>query len=131
METKKPLISVEVAYAESDKQVLIRLDVPKDATVLEGITASTILRQFPYLAEAGVLADRVGIFGKICALDMPLKAGDRVEIYRDLLRDPKANRILKARDEKRKKAKAFDEKKRKQKLERKAKSLLYKKEKNS
>lgn len=131
MAAERPLISIEVAYAEGNKQILIRLDVPKDTTVLKGIMASTILRQFPHLAEAGVLADRVGIFGKICRLDMPLKASDRIEIYRDLLRDPKANRILKARDEKRKKAKAFDEKKRKQKLERKAKADLHKKEKNS
>lgn len=124
-------ISVEVAYAEDNKQILIRLDVPEGSSVLQAIHASTVLMQFPHLAEESLLSARVGIFGKTCTLDTHLKAGDRVEIYRDLLRDPKANRILKARDEKRKKAKAFDEKKLKQKLARKAKALLYKKEKNS
>ncbi len=123
-------ISVEVAYAEAEKQVLIRVSVPIGATVLEAITASTVLSQFPHLAGAGILSNSVGIFGKISTLDAVLKAGDRVEIYRDLIIDPKEGRRLKAAVSKRQKAQAFDEKKRKQKVARKAKALSYKKEKN-
>ena len=122
-------ISVEVAYAEAEKQVLIRVSVPIGATVLEAITASMVLSQFPYLAESGFLSDRIGIFGKISTLDAVLKAGDRVEIYRDLTIDPKEARRLKAEISRRQKAQAFDEKKRKQKVARKEKILLYKKEK--
>ncbi|HXH55311.1 MAG TPA: RnfH family protein [Gammaproteobacteria bacterium] len=124
-------IVVEIAYAETEKQVLIRLSVPIGATVLEAITASTVLSQFPHLAGAGALSNSVGIFGKISTLETVLKAGDRVEIYRDLMIDPKEGRRLKAAVTKRQKAQAFDEKKRKQKMARKAKALLYKKEKNS
>lgn len=123
------VFSVEVAYAEKDKQVLIRLDVPEGATVLEAIKASTVLIQFPNLAAAGVLSDSVGIFGKLCTLETLLKAGDRVEIYQPLMIDPKEGRRLKALAEKRQKAQAFDEKKRQQKIARKAKALLYKQEK--
>ncbi|HQW58173.1 MAG TPA: RnfH family protein [Gammaproteobacteria bacterium] len=122
-------ISVEVVYAEAEKQVLIRVAVPIGATVLEAITASMVLSQFPYLAESGFLSDRIGIFGKISTLDAVLKAGDRVEIYRDLTIDPKEARRLKAEISRRQKAQAFDEKKRKQKVARKEKILLYKKEK--
>lgn len=124
-------ISVEVVYAEDDKQVLIRLDVSEGSTVLAAIQASTVLIQFPKLVADRVLSGRVGIFGKIVDLDTPLKAGDRVEIYRDLIIDPKESRRLKAVTSKRQKAQAFDKKKRKQKLERKAKALLYKKEKST
>jgi putative ubiquitin-RnfH superfamily antitoxin RatB of RatAB toxin-antitoxin module len=123
-------IAVEVAYAEAEKQVLIRVLVSVGATILEAIIASTILQQFPDLAEEGVLADRVGIFGQIKTLETALKANDRVEIYRDLIIEPKENRRLKAAVSKRQKAQAFDEKKRKQKVQRKAKALLYKKDKN-
>lgn len=130
MGNKKPLVSVEVAYAEGDKQMLIRLCVVEGSTVLEVIAASTVLLQFPNLAGEGILRDRVGIFGKTVALDTPLKAGDRVEIYRDLIRNPKVGRRLKAQDGKRKRAQAFDERKRKQKAERKMKALAYKKEKS-
>ncbi len=124
------VFSVEVAYAEKDKQVLIRLDVSEGATVLDAIQASTVLIQFPHLAAEGILSDRVGIFGKICTLDTLLKAGDRVEIYQYLIIDPKESRRLKALAGKRQKAQAFDEKKRQQKVARKAKALLYKQKKN-
>lgn len=118
------VISVEVVYAEAEKQALIRVSVPIGTTVLEAITASKILTQFPQLVER----EAVGIFGKIATLDTVLKAGDRVEIYRDLIIDPKESRRLKAAVSKRQKAQAFDAKKRKQRIEKKAKAL-YKKEK--
>ena len=123
-------IMVEIAYAEAKKQILVRVSVPLGATVLEAITASTVLSQFPHLAGAVALSNNVGIFGKTRTLDTVLQAGDRVEIYRALMIDPKEGRRLKAAVTQRQKAQAFDEKKRKQKVARKAKVLLYKKEKN-
>jgi len=57
-------ISVEVLYAEGKSQVLVRLEMPVTATILEAITASTILCQFPHLAGVDALSGRVGIFGK-------------------------------------------------------------------
>ncbi len=114
-------ISVEVVYAAAEKQVLIRLLVVAGSTVLEAINASTILVQFPEIPEAKFLANRVGIFGKITSLETVLKANDRIEIYRDLIIDPKQNRRLKAALSKRQKAQAFDEKKRQKKLARQTK----------
>ncbi|MBP9764321.1 MAG: RnfH family protein, partial [Gammaproteobacteria bacterium] len=66
-------ISVEVAYAEAEKQVLIRVSVPIGATVLEAITGSTVLSQFPHLTGPGILSISVGIFGKISTFDAVLK----------------------------------------------------------
>ena len=41
----------------------------------------------------------VGIFSKKATLDQPLQEGDRVEIYRPLLANPREMRKQRARDE--------------------------------
>ena len=79
-------IPVEVAYALPDRQALLPLLVPKGATVREAIEHSGILELFP---EIDLGENRVGIFGRLCTADRVLEAGDRVEIYRPLLADPK------------------------------------------
>lgn len=55
--------------------------------------ASGVLARFPELVIEQLA---VGIFSQKCSLDTPLKAGDRVEIYRPLTIDPKAARRLRA-----------------------------------
>jgi uncharacterized protein len=87
-------LRVEVAYAVPERQVLIELEVGGGATVWRAIERSGILRQFP---EIDPERAAVGIFGKIVSLDMPLKDGDRVEIYRSLIADPKELRRQRVR----------------------------------
>ena len=89
------MISVEVVYAAVDRQVLIRLQVPAATTVLGAVTASGIARQFPDLKPEQC---PLGIFGKVVADPQlrRLEEGDRVEIYRPLLADPKEVRRLRA-----------------------------------
>ena len=36
--------------------------------------------------------NKVGIYGKVCKLDHKLRNGDRIEIYRPLIADPKSAR---------------------------------------
>ncbi len=79
-------IEVEVAYGRPDVQVLIPLRVPEGATVEEAIRRSGILERFP---DIDLQRNKVGIFGRLCKLDQPLRAGDRVEIYRPLIAHPK------------------------------------------
>jgi putative ubiquitin-RnfH superfamily antitoxin RatB of RatAB toxin-antitoxin module len=86
-------LTVEVAYAKPEQQFLIALDVPDTTTVAEAISASGILAQCPEL-NLGQL--NVGIFGRVTTLDRSLKAGDRVEIYRPLIHDPKEARRQRA-----------------------------------
>ena len=50
-----------------------------------------------YLREKDDLERRVGIFGKLVSLNRVLKEEDRVEIYQDLLLDPKETRRRKAK----------------------------------
>jgi len=86
-------IHVEVAYALSDRQIVLALDVVADATVAEVITQSGILEQF---SEIDLEKNKVGVFGKLGKLTDTLHAGDRVEIYRPLIADPKKVRKQRA-----------------------------------
>jgi putative ubiquitin-RnfH superfamily antitoxin RatB of RatAB toxin-antitoxin module len=80
--------------------VLIPLLIPLGTTVLEAIERSGILQRFPSI-QVDSLSNRVGIFGNIVPLETKLKEGDRVEIYRPLILDPKEARRLRAKKQKR------------------------------
>ena len=84
-----PLLRVEVAYATPDKQTIVRLEVPQGCTVAQAIERSAIREQFP---DMQLDADAVGIFSRKVSLDHELREGDRVEIYRPLIADPKESR---------------------------------------
>lgn len=91
-------ISVEVAYALPHKQKIISLEVEDGTTLLDAVRQSGIEREFP---ELDLQEAKYGVFGKATRTPETdiLKAGDRVEIYRSLLIDPKqarANRAAKA-----------------------------------
>lgn len=87
---------VEVAYATPGRQLIVQLQVPAGTTVAQAIEISAIRDRFAEIQARPV----VGIFSRKVALDHPLAAGDRVEIYRPLLIDPKAARRQKAEQEK-------------------------------
>lgn len=87
------LIDVEVAYAKPEQQVIVTLKMPEGTTVEQAILASGLLSRFPEIDGADLKA---GIFGSVCRLDQPLRIGDRVEIYRPLIHDPKEARRQRA-----------------------------------
>ena len=78
-------MQIGVAYSEHAQQIWLTIDVPDGATVSEAIERSGILRMFPHIDLA---TQKVGIFGKIVKAEAPLRAGDRVEIYRPITCDP-------------------------------------------
>ena len=80
---------VEVAYAEPDQQVILKVNVPDDATAQMAIDASGILERFP---DIDLEKQKIGIFSRLVTLNQRLQPRDRVEIYRRLLADPKAAR---------------------------------------
>jgi putative ubiquitin-RnfH superfamily antitoxin RatB of RatAB toxin-antitoxin module len=84
---------IEIAYAKPQQQCLLSLEVPAEATAQQAIEQSGILEQFP---EIDLNINRVGIFSKPCKLDQILQAGDRIEIYRPLIADPKEARKSRA-----------------------------------
>lgn len=87
------LISVEVAYASAEVQVIVPLRVHPPITVEEAVHRSGILERF---AEIDLTRQRVGIFSRPVALTRRLSDKDRVEIYRPLLADPKELRRRRA-----------------------------------
>ena len=94
-EEKNEMIEVEVAYATPARQSLLRLSVPAGSTLGEAIDRSGIRDEWP---EIEVAPARVGVFGRKMPLDAVLCEGDRVEIYRPLIADPKEARRRRARD---------------------------------
>ncbi|MEW6354553.1 MAG: RnfH family protein [Pseudomonadota bacterium] len=86
-------VKVEVAYARPDVQVIIPVDVAPGATLEDAIRASGILERFP---EIDLNVNKVSVFGKLAKLSNSLRPGDRVEINRPLLADPKQVRKQRA-----------------------------------
>ncbi|MHC8402900.1 RnfH family protein [Pseudomonas sp. MDT1-17] len=89
------VIDVEVVYAAIDRQVLLSVTVPAGTTVRAALLMSGVGEAF---AELDLADCPVGIFGKVIAEpdSRPVQAGDRIEIYRPLLADPKEVRRLRA-----------------------------------
>jgi putative ubiquitin-RnfH superfamily antitoxin RatB of RatAB toxin-antitoxin module len=86
-------MKVEVAYAKPEVQVLLTLEIEPGDRIEAAIRASGILERFP---EIDLERNPVGVFGTVRPLDHVLRPGDRVEIYRPLLADPKEARRIRA-----------------------------------
>lgn len=85
-------ISIEVAYAATfDHQHVIPVNVPFNATIEWAIVASGICEICP---EIDLAKNKMGILGCVLPLSHTLLEGDRIEIYRPLLIDPKTARRL-------------------------------------
>jgi putative ubiquitin-RnfH superfamily antitoxin RatB of RatAB toxin-antitoxin module len=91
--TKSRLISVQVAFATPQTQVIMDLALKEGASIAEAILASGICARFPELDPDALQA---GVWGKVRSRDFPLREGDRVEIYRVLKVDPKDARRSRA-----------------------------------
>src|SRR5262249_30148017 len=88
------VIRVEVVYAMREEQVLVALDVEEGTTARQAVEQSGVLRRFP---EVDLARTSIGIFGRVTTPDTLLRDGDRVEIYRALLVDPKDARRARAK----------------------------------
>lgn len=86
------VIAVEVAYAETRCQFLRRVELPRFATVADAIRESGVERE--HGIDAGSLA--VGVWSRLATRETVLREGDRVELYRPLLADPKESRRRRA-----------------------------------
>ena len=90
---QKVRIPVEVVLAMPEQQHLVAIQVNSGSTVADAIEQSTVLQAFD-----GFELDpaKVGIFGRKASMTDVLRAGDRVEIYRPLIADPKESRRQRA-----------------------------------
>ena len=86
-------IAVEVAYALPQKQYLQRVTLDEGATVEQAIQASGLLT---LRDDIDLTKNKVGIYSRPVKLDDVIHDGDRVEIYRPLIADPKELRRQRA-----------------------------------
>ena len=90
-------MKVEVVYALPDVQEVITLELPEPCNVKRAVEASGLLDKYP---EIDLSVNKVGIFSRLTTLEQLLREGDRVELYRPLIADPKEVRRRKAAEKK-------------------------------
>ena len=97
-----PTLCIEVVYALPDRQTVLVCEVAEGTTARQSVIASGVLKAHPEIdldtAELGIWSERV-------AQDCLVQDGDRVEIYRPLLADPKLVRRKRAKEDRLKRGK--------------------------
>ncbi len=86
-------ILIEVAYATQQKQIILDSEIDPGTSAHDAVRQSGIDRHFP---EIDPDSCDLGVFGKAIAADYELQNGDRIEIYRPLIADPKEVRRQRA-----------------------------------
>lgn len=86
-------IQVQICYATPNVQIVRSVLVPVGSSLQAAIERSGVPGMVP---EIDLEACRVGVYGKLKTLDAILREGDRVEIYRPLVADPKDSRRKRA-----------------------------------
>lgn len=95
-------MKVTVVYARPGAQHVLALELAPGATVQDAITASDLLALEPQLDPASV---SVGVWNRTVSLEARLADGDRVEVHRPLMLDPKEARRLRAEARRRRQTK--------------------------
>jgi uncharacterized protein len=83
------LIKVAVAYALPERQSVVPLELAAGSTALDAVQQSGLPALFPEIASRPL---ELAVFGRKVPPARVLKGGDRVEILRPLIRDPKETR---------------------------------------
>ncbi len=96
---------VEVAYALPEMQSLLSVEVDNGCTAIDAVKQSGILELHTDIELEQI---QMGIFSKACNEDQILQAGDRVEIYRPLIADPKEVRKKRAAEAKERRSASKD-----------------------
>jgi len=90
---QQQVMHIEVVLAMPEAQKILTVELAVGATVADAIELSGIVGMFKgfELDQA-----KVGIFGQLATMQTELNDGDRVEIYRPLMADPKEIRRQRA-----------------------------------
>jgi len=88
------LMAVEAVYALPEQQKLIRFTVAAGTSARQALRLSGLAEIFPQL---DVEQCALGVFGREVDSEFVLRDGDRVEVYRPLLNDPRERRRTLAR----------------------------------
>ena len=86
-------LNIEVVYALPQQQTVIALRVAPETSVQAAIEQSGIVQKHP---EIDLAVNKFGIYSRPVKGSELLQDGDRIEIYRPLIADPKAVRKQRA-----------------------------------
>lgn len=86
-------INIEVAYATTERQKIIKLEVDSGTTIIDAVRQSGITDVFP---DLDIETASFGIWSKVKPASTVILDGQRIEIYRPLLVDPKESRRKRA-----------------------------------
>ena len=79
------MIAIEVVYALPEHQQVLNIDIAPGTTAKQALQQTQLQQDFPRL---DVDTSAIGVFGQPISLEYVMQDGDRLEIYRPLLRDP-------------------------------------------
>jgi uncharacterized protein len=82
-------IGISVAYALADRQEVIKLTVTSGTTAAQAVALSGLAERFP---EISTMPLNCAIYSRVVPPTEIVRQGDRVEILRPLLIDPKESR---------------------------------------
>ena len=85
--------TIEIAYATPELQKIIECEIDSGVSPRDAVRQSGI-RQ--YFADIDTDSCKLGVFGKSISEDYDLVDGDRIEIYRPLIADPREVRRQRA-----------------------------------
>lgn len=89
-------IVVEVVYAYPERYFLKKLTLENPITIQNAIVQSGVLEKY---TEIDLRQNKVGIFSRLAKLTDMVENGDRIEIYRPLVADPKEIRRKRAAEQ--------------------------------
>ncbi|WP_314343657.1 RnfH family protein [Haemophilus parahaemolyticus] len=89
-------IVVEVVYAYPERYFLKKLTLENSITIQNVIVQSGVLEKY---TEIDLHQNKVGIFSRSAKLTDMVENGDRIEIYRPLIADPKEIRRKRATEQ--------------------------------
>jgi putative ubiquitin-RnfH superfamily antitoxin RatB of RatAB toxin-antitoxin module len=87
------MISIEIVYAQAQRSAVKSLKMPQGARIADALALAA---SDPSFFDVDFANATVGIFGKLAPREQTLKEGDRIEIYRPLLEEPKLARRRRA-----------------------------------
>ena len=82
-------VNIEIVYAQPQRSIVKSLEMPPGATIADALAEAASDANF---RDVDLANSPVGIFGKVTRRDVKLEDGDRIEIYRPLLEEPKLAR---------------------------------------
>ena len=88
------MLSVEIVFAQPQHAIAKTLTLPVGARIVDALELAA---EDPQFHGVDLANSAVGVYGKVASREQPLQDGDRVEIYRPLLEEPKLARRNRAR----------------------------------